>query len=94
MLRRRLAECEGLLRTGAAVRVGGTNGAQARWLSGMLGSSAKATAVPPDFIVRANVDPCSDSWGWYVAGADGVETDEGKQARVSVWQAGSTAPPA
>jgi hypothetical protein len=82
MLRRRLAECQGLLRAGAAVRVsaGGV-------LGGLMGKAA------PDFHVRARHSAATDAWTWAATDVHGAELKEGK-GRVVVWAASGTAPSA
>jgi hypothetical protein len=82
MLRRRLAECEGMLRSGAAIRVsaGGV-------LGGLLGKGA------PEFHVRARHSAELDKWLWSATDVHGAELKEAK-GRVVVWAASGTSPSA
>lgn len=82
MLRRRLAEAEEALRQGALVQVGAPAGG---WLGGLLGG-----AGAPAFVLRAALDPQSDTWTWQVGGKGEVEA--GGKARVIVRAAGAAAP--
>jgi len=94
MLRRRLAECEQLLRTGAAVRVPAGAGGGPQWLKGALSAGKKSSVERVEFIVRAEFDAKDGSWAWQADGTPTVAASAKSAKAVVVWPANLAAPSA
>lgn len=95
-LRRRLAEAEELLRTGAAVRV--PNGWGSGWLKGIGSGKKGGGAAELEFVVRAELDEHKGTWAWHTAAPSAAEgtapAPSAKLAQVAVRPANLASPSA